>query len=203
MNVAASASGTTVSPHDDLLRAKSAAQVRSRRRLSAALAAASCVAVAAVTLANLTWPEGGGQPPPTASVPVAPPVELVAMPMEATPFSFDLTPVGWSVQAHRPHGVTIAPDDGSTSDHPDDFAGKLVITFDNNPIEGQQIAGTDRPVSMTTDVGYTTLPMPTSGDEPVGVVRIQYPNDAGWTREAMIRFLTSIHVGPQAQATVG
>lgn len=61
------------------------------------------------------------------------PITLVAMPLDAAPYTFDLTPQGWSVQAQKPTAVTIAPDDDSTSSDPDDFEGKLVITFDDNP----------------------------------------------------------------------
>jgi hypothetical protein len=35
------------------------------------------------------------------------------------------------------------------------------------------------------------------------MVRIQYPTGTGWTRETMLGFLASVHVGPGAQQGLG
>ncbi len=43
----------------------------------------------------------------------------------------------------------------------------------------------------------------TRGDEPTGVVRIQYPRDAGWDEDSMLAFLASVHVGDSARLGVG
>ena len=51
--------------------------------------------------------------------------------------------------------------------------------------------------------GYTTISTLTGVDEPDGVVRIQYPSDTGWTREAMLEFLAGVHVGAGAQQGLG
>ncbi len=32
---------------------------------------------------------------------------------------------------------------------------------------------------------------------------IQFPDDTGWTRDTMLTFLASVHVGPGAQQGVG
>ena len=84
-----------------------------------------------------------------------------------------------------------------------DFVGKLVITFDHNPLSGQLVAGSGRQVWIHGDSGYTTLSMRTTAGEPAGVVRIQYPDNAGWDRSAMVRFLRSVHVGAGARASLG
>ena len=44
---------------------------------------------------------------------------------------------------------------------------------------------------------------PTLPGEPEGVVRIQFPDSAGWTRDTMLQFLGSVHVGETAVHGVG
>jgi hypothetical protein len=48
------------------------------------------------------------------------------------------------------------------------------------------------------DSGYTTVATRTRADEPPGVVRVQYPDEAGWSNDTMLAFLGSVHVGPGA-----
>ncbi len=130
-------------------------------------------------------------------------MQLVAATFDADPYTFDLTPAGWHVQSQNAFAVTIAPDDGSTSDSPDVFIGKLVILFDQNPLSGTSVDVDGRRFWLHSDSDYTTISTATRPDEPPGAVRIQYPDDAGWTRESMLAFLGSVHVGPGALPGLG
>lgn len=199
----ADAERPTIDPADDLARARTAAGVRTRRRLRLGLSGVSALAVltvgATLVLDRPSEPGSSSSESGTA----ASGVELVAEQFEATPYTFDLTPEGWSVQAQQPTAVTIAPDDGSASSDPNDFRGKLVILFDANPLTGRQLEHEGRLFWMSGDSSYTTLATRTRGDEPTGVVRIQYPAGAGWDLDSMIAFLGSVHVGPDARHGVG
>lgn len=182
----------------DLERARTGLVVRRRRRFRAAIAAGALVTVAV----------GGGiavvsQRDDAPGHQHADNIVLVSTPLNAAPYTFDLTPRGWSVQQQRTTGVTIAPDDGSAARSPYDFRGKLVILFDRNPLTGKRLEYDGHQIWMRGDSGYTTMAMTTSSGEPKGVVRIQYPDGVGWTRIQMLRFLTSIHVGGGARPGAG
>ena len=183
-------------PAADLDRAREAARRRTRRRFRAGLGGLAAATVLAV---GVTVVMDDDPPPPVATAGV----ELVAEPFAATPYTFDLTPRGWSVQAQQPTAVTIAPDDGSTSEEPDDFRGKLVILFDANPPSGRAFEQDGRAMWVDGDSDYTTLATRTRGAEPTGVVRIQYPDGAGWDLDTMAAFLASVHVGAGARLGVG
>ena len=211
----ADAERTVPDPADDLTRARTAATARTRRRFRAGLSSVAAVAVLGVVTATLV-DDGPQAPPPSAdradgadrgdraAVPTDAGVRLVAETFDAAPYTFDLTPEGWSVQGQRPQAVTIAPDDGSTSDHPDDYRGKLVIMLDQNPPgRGRALEMDGRTFWVRGDSGYTTVSTRTQPGEPEGIVRIQYPADAGWDEDTMVRFLASVHVGPGALPGLG
>jgi hypothetical protein len=183
-------------PAADLDRARGAARRRTRRRFRLGLGGLAAVTVLAVGVTLVVDDEPAPVTPSAG-------VELVAEPFEATPYTFDLTPQGWSVQGANPNAVTIAPDDGSTSSEPLDFRGKLVILFDANPVGGRELEHDGRTFWVSGDSGYTTVSTRTLPDEPRGVVRIQYPEGAGWDLDAMVAFLASVHVGPGARHGVG
>lgn len=185
----------------DLARAQEAGRLRSRRRFRMGLAGLAAATVLGVGAASLL----GGSPTPNDDPAVTAPtgVQLVAETFDAAPYTFDLTPTGWSVQGQRPQAVTIAPDDGSTSSHPDDFRGKLVIMFDANPPYGETVEHDGRTFWVSESSDYTTMAARTRDGEPAGVVRIQYPHDAGWDDASMLAFLASVHVGDTAQHGLG
>jgi hypothetical protein len=185
-------------PSADLLRAQSAARARSRRRVRLGVAALTTAAL--IGAASVVALDGSPTGPPSAA---AAEVQLVAEPLDATPFTFDLTPEGWSVQEQMPSAVTIAPDDGSTSASPDDFRGKLVILFDMNPPRGRPVEHDGRRFWAIDYPESTVIATRSIAGEPAGVVRIQYPRNAGWDLSSMIEFLASVHVGPQAQHGFG
>ncbi|WP_121252191.1 hypothetical protein [Nocardioides ferulae] len=188
-------------PTDDLARAHRAARARTRRRFRAGLAGLAVTSILGVGAATVL---ADAESPSTEATQVAPEgVRLVAERFDAAPYSFDLTPTGWSVQGQSPTAVTIAPDDGSTSAHPDDFRGKLVIMFDANPPHGEAVDHEGRRFWIAESDGYTTIATHTRGDEPSGVVRIQYPHDAGWEHPSMLAFLASVHVGDGARWGLG
>ena len=190
-----------VDPADDLVRAVAAARARTRRRFRiglAGVASAAVITVGAVTVLDREPADPGVAAPRTTGG-----VELVSETFEATPYTFDLTPQGWAVQGQRPSTVTIAPTDGSVSDHPDDFVGKLVIMFEANPPGGRPVDLDGRRFWITGDSGYTTISTRTLAGEPAGAVRIQYPDDTGWTEDTMLAFTASVHVGDTAQHGLG
>jgi hypothetical protein len=191
-------------PYADLARARRAARARRVRRTRLGLAAASVVVVAGVGVAAIAEHSGHEQPVGSVAAPITP-ITLVASRLHAAPYAFDLTPKGWSVQANTPYLVTIVPDHGDTSADPDVFVGKLVITYDHERPGGELLveAGVRRAIWVHVDAGYTTMSMRTRRGEPSGVVRIQYPDDAGWDRSTMARFLLSVHVGQGARASQG
>jgi hypothetical protein len=199
-----------VDPSTDLARARAAASVRNRRRFRTGLGALTAVVLlGAGSLALANDPNAPDDPAAPSAAP-EPGVRLVLETLDATPYTFDLTPQGWSVQGQRPSAVTIAPDDGSTSENPDDFRGKLVILFDDNPVVPGRGVALDSAVEhdgrlfwVSDSDDYTTVSTETLRAEPDGVVRIQYPRDAGWDDDTMVRFLASVHVGPLAQHGLG
>lgn len=192
----------------DLDRARRAARSRMQRRFRAGTASLALVATAVVGIGYaVNQPSSGSSGPVAGSSPGgsrgASDVRLVDAPFDAAPYTFDLTPKGWSVQSQNADRVTIAPDDGSTSTNPDDFQGKLVIMFDENPPSGRRVVAGGRVFWIGGDSGYTIMATRTLDDEPGGEVLVQYPNDAGWTRETMLEFLGSVHVGPGARPGLG
>jgi hypothetical protein len=202
LDIAASAPRPAADPAADLARARVKARTRAGRRLrlgslGLALATVSVVGVAQVVDRHDQPLRPAGDAVSTAEV------RLVAQRLDATPYTFDLTPRGWRVQAQSAYAVTIVPDDGSTSADPDDFRGKLVILFDQNPAVGARLVAEGRDFWLTSDSAYTTISTRTRGDEPPGMVRVQYPDDAGWTRTTMLRFLGSVHVGTGALPGLG
>lgn len=185
----------------DLARAQAAGRARARRRFRLGLAGLAVVAAAGVGVGSVLT--GSPADPDTPAVSVPGGVQLVAETFDAAPYTFDLTPTGWSVQGQRPQTVTIAPDDGSTSSHPDDFQGKLVIMFDANEPYGRTVEHDGRTFWVSESSDYTTMAALTRDGEPAGVVRIQYPHDAGWDQVSMLAFLASVHVGDTAQHGLG
>ncbi len=183
---------------------------RTRRRRGAVglvgLAAASVVGVGATRVLDDT-----ASPRPEADRSVAVDdvspdttgVQLLASPLSAGPYTFATTPEGWSVQGARPQAVTIAPDDGSVSDHPDDFRGKLVIMLDTNRPAGDEVTVDGRTFWLTGDSGYQRVSTRTLPGEPEGVVMVQYPESSGWSVDTMLEFLGSVQVGDGAVPGVG
>lgn len=204
LDVASGAPRTDVDPADDLRRAKVRAQARTGRRLRLASATLALGAVGALGLGQVTpsteptGPSGPAGPGVSAGPATDTEVRLVSGELDADPYTFDLVPEGWSVQGQNAYGVTIAPDDGTTSASPHNFIGKLVILFDQNPPDGTPITQHGRSFWIRDGSDYVTVATLTRGDEPPGVVRVQYPVASGWTRTTMLEFLGSVHVGPGA-----
>lgn len=204
LEVAATAPRSTPDPVDDLRRARVKARARTGRRLRLASATLALGAVVALGLDQMTaptepvGPTGPAGPDVSAGPAAGTEVRLVAGELDADPYTFDLVPEGWFVQGQNAYGVTIAPDDGTTSTSPDNFVGKLVILFDQNPPHGTPVSQEGRDFWVASSSDYVTVATRTRGNEPPGVVRVQYPVDAGWTETTMLEFLGSVHVGPGA-----
>ena len=196
---AAETTRAPVDPMVDLARAQRAARARHARRFRLGAVTVAVLTVAAIGLGGV----GGADRPDRPAPEAASEVRLVSATFDADPYTFDLTPTGWHVQSQNAFAVTIAPDDGSTSDDPDVFIGKLVIMFDQNPLSGTVVDLDGRRFWVHGDSEYTTISTATRPDEPPGAVRIQYPDDAGWTRASMLAFLGSVHVGPGALPGLG
>jgi hypothetical protein len=205
LRLVADAERPPADPVADLLRARRAARRRVHRRLRVGSAAAALLVVAGMAATGTLSGHAGRATDaagPGASTGTDL-VRLVAQPLAADPYTFELTPQGWSVQGQSPGAVTIAPDDGSASTNPDDFVGKLVIVFDLNPPGSKAFVYDGRRFWIHLDSGYTTLSTRTRPGEPAGVVRVQYPAATGWTMTSMLRFLASVHVGPGARPGLG
>jgi hypothetical protein len=130
-------------------------------------------------------------------------VKLVAKSFDAPPFTFGLTPEGWVVGAKNAYVVTIVPADGSVSNDAADFEGKLVITFSHNPPGGREVVHNGRQMWIVGDSGYTGMSTRSLPGEPEGLVHIQFPDDSGWSQDAMLDFLASVHVTDAAKAVLG
>jgi len=187
----------TGDPEADLARGRAARQRQVRRRLQVGTGAMALLAIAGVGVGLAVTSEDGPSSPRISARSGA--VQLVDAPFDATPYTFDLTPKGWSVQGQDANHVTIAPDHGSTSDDPGDFVGKLVIMYDENEPDGVRVRDLGRTFWIRYGEGYLTIATLTRPGEPTGEVLIQYPYRAGWTRESMVRFLASVHVGAAAR----
>jgi hypothetical protein len=186
-------------PLEDLTRARAARTVRTRRRFRLGLAGVTVAAVVGITAGSvLSAQDSPGSPSGDVAASSAA-VRLVSAEFDASPYTFDLTPVGWSVQGENPFAVTIAPDDGSASTSPDDFVGKLVILFDTNEPTGKPTVFEGRTIWVQQSDDYVTMATRARTDEPAGIVRIQYPRKAGWDVPSMQAFLASVHVGAGAQ----
>lgn len=197
LGLAAGREPDSVDVRADLDRARAARRARSIRRLRVGTAGLAVAAIAAVGVTQVVT--GVDRPETSSAVEAVADVRLVSEQFDATPYTFDLTPKGWHLQSQTAFAVTIAPDDGSTSEEPDDFQGKLVILFDENPLTGEMVLDQGREFWIDGNSGYSSIAVRTRGDEPRGIVRVQYPNGSGWTRATMLRFLGSVHVGEGAQ----
>ncbi|MFL6156339.1 MAG: hypothetical protein ACJ72D_09620 [Marmoricola sp.] len=201
LDLASEGTRSSVDPAADLARAQRASRARTAKRLQLGSVGLALVAILGVGIGQVvtdSTTKGG-----TSAGPDVKTVSLVTQPFDADPYTFDLTPEGWHVQGHRADHVTIAPDDGTTSDSPDVFVGKLVILFDQNPPSGERVLYDGRVFWIGGDGGSVTVSTNTRGEEPPGMVRVQYPTKAGWTRATMLKFLGSVHVGPGALPGLG
>ena len=201
---AAGPTGAPVDAHADLTRGHRALSRTRRRRGALGLVGVAAAGVVGVGIARVTDPGGDVAADKTQTHhPVkGTGITFLAQPFEAGPYTFDQTPVGWEVQGAYPQGVTIAPV-GFPDQEPLSFVGKLVILFDGNPLSGEKLQRDGRTFWVHGDSGYTTIATPTRPGEPTGNVLIQFPDDTGWTRDTMLTFLASVHVGPGAQQGVG
>jgi hypothetical protein len=193
-----------VDAHADLTRGHRALARTRRRRAATGLLGVAAAGVVGVGIVRFTDPEGdvAADNTPTRHQETSGGISFLAQPFEAGPYTFDQTPVGWEVQGAYPQGVTIAPV-GFPDQEPASFVGKLVIMFDGNPLSGEEVQRDGRTYWVRGDSGHTTIATPTLPGEPTGNVLIQFPDDTGWTRDSMLTFLASVHVGPGAQQGVG
>ena len=200
------AAGPTAAPvdaHADLTRGHRALARTRRRRGAVGLLGVAAAGVVGVGITRITEPDGDVAADKTQTHhQKGTGITFLAQPFEAGPYTFDQTPEGWEVQGAYPTGVTIAPI-GFPDQEPLSFVGKLVILFDANPLSGEQVQRNGRTFWVHGDSGYTTIATPTLPGEPTGNVLIQFPDDTGWTRDTMLTFLASVHVGPGAQQGVG
>jgi hypothetical protein len=204
---ASDAEAQPVSLADDLARAHSALRRRRTWRTGAASLAAVAVVAGSVGVSSLvgdTAPDGPGIASPSSSGPSsvdASDIKLVASNLEVGPYLFGKVPDGWEVQAEDP--VVIAPTDGSASADQNDFRGKLVIMYELNPIgPGDTVTWGGRTFKMRGDSGYRSIVRRTGGDEPAGIVVVQYP-EKQWTQELMLEFAAGVKVTDKATAGVG
>lgn len=114
-------------------------------------------------------------------------------------FAFAPAPAGWHVVGAEPSYVMIAPD-GSTPPLESGFEGKVMILLEDKawPMDhGSQIAFDGRTFYDNEQGGGETsiLAVQDAGGD---WVQVQYPWSAGFDRDAMIAFLDSVVVKPDA-----
>jgi hypothetical protein len=200
---AAGPAATPVDAEADLRRGHRALSRTRRRRGAAGLLGLAAAGVVGVGVVRHSPPDDARVLDRSSHQQKGAGVSLLSQPFVAGPYTFDSTPQGWEVQGVNPTAVTIAPV-GFPDQDPSSFTGKLVILFDGNPADsGQKVDVDGRSFWVGSDSDYTTISTRTQVGEPDGVVRIQYPDDTGWTRETMLAFLASVHVGAGAQQGVG
>jgi hypothetical protein len=191
-------------PAADLDRARTAVRNRRRRRFRYAVSGLTSATVVAVLVAGVVGRDDVPAPSPgDHPAVVSGAVVLVAGPLDVGAYVFEQVPQGWAVQGQRPTALTIAPTDGSVSDDPDDFQGKLVVMLDRERMYGYSVEQDGRTFHVRRGEGYTTVSVRTRADEPDGVVRIQYPDDAGWATAQMLDFLAGVRVTPEAEPGFG
>ncbi|WP_210651022.1 hypothetical protein [Nocardioides sp. SYSU D00065] len=190
-------------PAADLDRARASARARARRRSRLAATGATAAVMTVLLAVTLDEAPGGSGPGDAPAAVTAAQVRLVAGPLDVAPYVFDRVPDGWVVQGQRPMSVTIVPPDGSVSDHPDDFRGKLVILFDRNGLYGTPTTYDGRSFHVSRGDGYTTVSTRTTDAEPAGFVRVQYPDDTGWSDAQMLEFLDGVRVTSLAEPGLG
>ncbi len=198
---AAGPANAPVDAHADLNRGHRALSRTRRRRAAGGLLGVAAAGVVGFGAVRTAQPDSV-QPERAVETTRDGGISFLAQPFEAGPYTFDQTPQGWEVQGAYPQGVTIAPV-GFPDQEPSSFVGKLVIMFDGNPLSGEQVQRDGRTFWVRGDSGYTTIATPTLPGEPTGNVSIQFPNDTEWTRDTMLTFLASVHVGDGAQQGVG
>jgi len=188
----------------DLGRGRQALSRTRRRRGAAGLLGFAAAGVVGVGITRYAGPDDGPQQAVERSgkSEQRAGISFLAQPLVAGPYTFDSTPRGWEVQGVTPSAVTIAPI-GAADQDPDSFLGKLVIMFDGNPLSGKTVERDGRTFWVDDDSDHTTIATPTLADEPAGNVLIQFPEDTGWTNDAMLEFLAGVHVGEGAALGVG
>jgi hypothetical protein len=201
---AAGPTGAPVDAHADLTRGHRALSRTRRRRGALGLVGVAAAGVVGVGIARVTDPGGdvAADKNRTQHPVKGTGITFLAQPFEAGPYTFDQTPEGWEVQGANAYAVTIAPI-GFPDQEPLSFVGKLVILFDDNRPSGEQVELDGRTFWIRGSDEYTTIATRTRGDEPHGVVSIQYPDDTGWSRDTMLAFLAGVHVGAGALQGVG
>jgi hypothetical protein len=195
---AAGQAGGPVDARTDLTRGRRALARTRRRRGAAGLAGVAAVGALGVGAAQ--WATGEG------TVPVAETLEddthgpLQTVPVQAGPFSFDVTPAGWHVQGHRAGSVTFALDDGTSDPHPDAFIGKIVLLYDTERMFGDPVLRGDREFRVSEGGDATSAATRTRDGEPRGTVRLQVPEHLGWSVDDVLEMLDGVHVGEGAVA---
>jgi hypothetical protein len=180
-------------PQHDLRRGHRALQ-RTRVRRSAA----GLVGVAAAGVLGVGLVRHGDE---RTGVPVAVDVQQHD-PIETTGFVLTSLPVGWRVSGETPDSVTLSGP-GTPSSGADVFTGKITVLYDENAASGTRFQVGARDFWVGGDSGYTTVSAFTRTGEPRGMVRVQYPDDAGWTREQAADFLSGVRVLDAARPGVG
>ena len=198
----AAGTATPFDAHADLTRGRRALSRTRRRRAAGGLLGVTAASVVGIGAFRMAQPDSIQPQRAIESTRTGGGISFLSQPFVAGPYTFDQTPVGWEVQGSYPQGVTIAPV-GFADQDPNSFVGKLVILFDANPLSGEKVQRDGRTFWIHGNTGYTTIATPTLAGEPAGKVLIQFPDNTGWTRDAMLEFLAGVHVGAGAEPGVG
>lgn len=202
---------TSASVDADLARARAAYDGRRRLRATWITGAATFGVVAVVGASILVGNAGSDdvavEPPATQKSTTdrgsSGDLRLVSSDAEAGPYSFGQVPDGWDFEAEGPFSVTFTPPGGGVNNSPDNFVGKLVVMYDQNRFGGDVQESGGREYTVGGDSGYSTISTPTLPGQPDGVVRVQYPDSAGWSDDTLREFLFSVTVNEGARPGVG
>jgi hypothetical protein len=211
-----------VSAHDDLNRARGRLIRRRRARLKAVTGSIGALAVvAAVGVAVGSSDKSVDSPPPSSSV-QAGAIHLVSAHLDAGSFSFGKVPDSWTVQRAttssvvmippgHPYGLKVPASTTGLTDgkvrptappHLNSFEGKLLISFDQYPLDGQTATIGGRAYQINSDDRYTIISVETLPGQPDGVVRVQFPTQTGWSQATLREFLDSVTVNDSAKPSV-
>lgn len=202
----ADTTASSVPVTDDLARARTALRRSRVWRTGAAAFAVAAVVAGGVTVAATTSSDNA----PVAARDQSPNdaagdgIRLLSANVTSGPYTLGKLPEGWEIQGESPRNVVIAPAGGGVSPDPNDFRGKLVVNFEQNPLpeDAREVEWNGRTFYFGGDSGYTMIHVVTRAGEQEGKVVVQYPSE-NWSEENMLEFADAVRVNESAEPGIG
>lgn len=191
---------------DDLARARTALRRNRAWRTGAAAFAVAAVVAGGVGVAAITSSDGApvAARDQQANGAAGDDIRLVSANATSGPYTLGKLPEGWEIQGENPRNVVIAPTSGGVSPDPNVFLGKLVVTYEQNPLpeDAREVEWNGRTFYLGGDSGYTMIHVATRAGEHEGKVVVQYPSK-NWTEKNMLEFADAVRVNEPAEPGVG